>query len=263
MIFFLLIFPSILHHLIKCQENSLASSCYFVIWPENVTSFTDDNEWQWSVHKKFSPYQSGLEGRGQRGWGEGSSDDESNEHIELHMARVTHSDNFILILTLGDINKDHWGSWSLVQAPYYPWNIDNIEITMQRTLLSMQLLISATLSFRVVKQLQTAEVCDPVLRVLETFSSLFRNSLQAARWRWLARLTLTTNTAHGNTQAPGSGNVTLSGRGNMWVVLRWLKSNFANIVMLRAGSGSRSVMTSSVTRSPSAATTRLTSAASW
>ena len=34
----------------------------------------------------------------------------------------------------------------------------------------MQLLISATLSFRVVKQLQTAEVCDPVLRV---FRNLF------------------------------------------------------------------------------------------
>ena len=38
------------------------------------------------------------------------SDDESNEHIELHMARDTHSDNFILNLTLGDINKEHSGS---------------------------------------------------------------------------------------------------------------------------------------------------------
>ena len=42
------------------------------------------------------------------------SDDESNEHIELHMARDTHSDNFILILTLGDINKEDSGSGVLV-----------------------------------------------------------------------------------------------------------------------------------------------------
>ena len=53
------------------------------------------------------PLSERVGGAGAEGWGEGSSDDESNEHIELHMARVTHNDNFILILTLGDINKDH------------------------------------------------------------------------------------------------------------------------------------------------------------
>ena len=54
--------------------------------------------------------RAGWRGGGRGGGVRAPSDDESNEHIELHMARDTHSDNFILNLTLGDINKEHSGS---------------------------------------------------------------------------------------------------------------------------------------------------------
>ena len=56
------------------------------------------------------PLSERVGGAGAEGGVRAPSDDESNEHIELHMARDTHSDNFILILTLGDINKEDSGS---------------------------------------------------------------------------------------------------------------------------------------------------------
>ena len=98
--------------------------------------------------------QSGLVGRGQRaGWGQWWW--VKWAQLELHMVRVTRSDNFILISDtfLRHKQRGLWGSLLLVSD-----NIVDIEIKMQRTLLSLPLLFSTVASFRVVKQTQTAEV---------------------------------------------------------------------------------------------------------
>ena len=90
------------------------------------------------------------------------------------MVKLTHSANFIIIFR--DINKEHSEILVCVGSLYFRRNIVN---KMQRTLLSLQVLLSAVLSFRVVKQTQTAEVSKmqvDIKNIKEYFTVLFRKS---------------------------------------------------------------------------------------